>query len=158
RPDEGWVEVDGRPVVLHSPRQAIEAGIGMVHQHFRLVDTFTVAENIALGEHGPLGRRRAAQRVRGLGERYGLPVDPAARVWQLSVREQQRVEILKALTRDARTLILDEPSAVLTPQEAEALFAVLRRMTAEGRSVVFISHKLEEVRAVADTVTVLRDG
>jgi simple sugar transport system ATP-binding protein len=158
RPDEGTILVEGRPVAFHSPRDAIDAGIGMVHQHFRLVDTFTVAENVALGEHGPLRRRADADRVRELGERYGLEVDPNARIWQLSVGQQQRVEIIKALSREARTLILDEPTAVLTPQEAEALFAVLRRMTAEGRSVIFISHKLDEVRAVADRVTVLRDG
>ncbi|MCB1040502.1 MAG: ABC transporter ATP-binding protein, partial [Acidimicrobiales bacterium] len=132
--------------------------IGMVHQHFRLVETFTVAENVALGEHGPLRKRADAARVRELGERYGLEVDPNARIWQLSVGQQQRVEIIKALSREARILILDEPTAVLTPHEAEALFSVLRRMTAEGRSVIFISHKLDEVRAVADRVTVLRDG
>ncbi len=158
RPDEGTILVDGEPVTFHSPRDAIDAGIGMVHQHFRLVEPFTVAENIALGEHGPLRRREADARVRELGERYGLEVDPTARIWQLSVGQQQRVEIIKALSREARVLILDEPTAVLTPQEAEALFAVLHRMTAEGRSVVFISHKLDEVRAVADRVTVLRDG
>ena len=158
RPDEGHVEMDGRPVAFASPRAAIDAGIGMVHQHFRLVDNFTVAENLSLGEHGRLRLRQSAERVRALGERYGLPVDPNARTWQLSVGEQQRVEIIKALSRDARILILDEPTAVLTPHEAEALFAVLRTMTAEGRSVVFISHKLDEVRAVADRVTVLRDG
>ena len=158
RPDEGHVEIDGNPVAFRSPRDAIEAGIGMVHQHFRLVETFTVAENVALGRRGPLARRASAALVRDLGDRYGLPVDPSARIWQLSVGEQQRVEILKALSRDARVLILDEPTAVLTPHEAEALFAVLRRMTGEGRSVVFISHKLDEVRAVADRVTVLRDG
>jgi len=158
RPDEGTILVDGEPVAFHSPRDAIEAGIGMVHQHFRLVESFTVAENIALGEHGPVRRRADAARVRELGERYGLGVDPNARIWQLSVGQQQRVEIIKALSREARILILDEPTAVLTPHEAEALFEVLRRMTAEGRSVIFISHKLDEVRAVADRVTVLRDG
>lgn len=158
RADEGHLEVDGVPVAFTSPRDAITAGIGMVHQHFRLVDTFTVAENVALGEHGRFSRREAGKRVAALGERYGLGVDPTARIWQLSVGQQQRVEILKALSREARILILDEPTAVLTPQEAEGLFAVLRRMTDEGRSVIFISHKLDEVRAVADRVTVLRDG
>jgi ABC-type uncharacterized transport system ATPase subunit len=158
RADEGHLEVDGVPVAFTSPRDAITAGIGMVHQHFRLVDTFTVAENVALGEHGRFSRREAERRVAALGERYGLGVDPTARIWQLSVGQQQRVEILKALSREARILILDEPTAVLTPQEAEGLFAVLRRMTGEGRSVIFISHKLDEVRAVADRVTVLRDG
>ncbi|QYG95535.1 ABC transporter ATP-binding protein [Iamia sp. SCSIO 61187] len=158
RADAGHLEVDGVAVAFSSPRDAIAAGIGMVHQHFRLVDTFTVAENVALGEHGRFQRRAASARVEELGARYGLDVDPSARIWQLSVGQQQRVEILKALSREARTLILDEPTAVLTPQEAEGLFAVLRRMTDEGRSVVFISHKLDEVRAVADRVTVMRDG
>ncbi len=158
RPDEGTMSVHGEQMVFHSPRDAIAAGIGMVHQHFRLVDTFTVAENIALGEHGPIRRRASEARVRELGERYGLEVDPSARIWQLSVGQQQRVEIIKALSREAKVLILDEPTAVLTPQEADALFEVLHRMTAEGRSVIFISHKLDEVRAVADRVTVLRHG
>jgi simple sugar transport system ATP-binding protein len=158
RPDEGTLALHGEPVEFHSPRDAIEAGIGMVHQHFRLVEPFTVAENVVLGEHGRIRRSVAEARVAELGERYGLDVDPAARVWQLSVGQQQRVEIIKALSREARLLILDEPTAVLTPQEAESLFEVLRRMAAEGRSVIFISHKLDEVRAVADRVTVLRAG
>ena len=158
RPDAGELRLFGELVELASPREAIEAGIGMVHQHFRLVPSFTVAENLVLGERRPFRRREAEQRVRELGERYGLPVDPAAKVWQLSVGEQQRVEILKALDREARVLILDEPTAVLTPQEAEGLFQVLRAMAAEGRSVLFISHKLDEVLAVSDRVTVLRDG
>ena len=158
RPDAGSISVHGRHVDLQSPRDAIDAGIGMVHQHFRLVETFTVAENIALGEAGHFSRRAVQKRVVELGDRYGLPVDPTARVWQLSVGEQQRVEIIKALSREADILILDEPTAVLTPQEAEVLFLVLRRMADEGRSVIFISHKLDEVRAVADRVTVLRDG
>ena len=158
QPDEGTISIDGRPVAFHSPRDAIDAGVGMVHQHFRLVDSFTVAENIALGGRGPVNRAQIEARVSELGARYGLDVDPTARIWQLSVGQQQRVEIVKALARDARILILDEPTAVLTPQEAEALFEVLRAMTAEGRSVVFISHKLDEVRAVADRVTVLRAG
>jgi simple sugar transport system ATP-binding protein len=158
RPDEGTIALHGEPVEFHSPRDAIEAGIGMVHQHFRLVEPFTVAENVLLGEHGRLRRAEAEARVAELGERYGLEVDPSARIWQLSVGQQQRVEIIKALSREARLLILDEPTAVLTPQEADSLFEVLRRMTAEGRSVIFISHKLDEVRAVADRVTVLRDG
>ena len=136
----------------------------MVHQHFRLVEPFTVAENVVLGDHRDVGRtfliqpRLIEQRVAELGERYGLAVDPRARIWQLSVGEQQRVEILKALYREARVLILDEPTAVLTPQEAEALFVTLRAMAAEGRTVIFISHKLHEVTAVADRVTVLRGG
>jgi simple sugar transport system ATP-binding protein len=164
RPDEGELRLDGRTLELHSPRDALDAGIGMVHQHFRLVQTFTVAENVVLGDHRSVGRglrfrRGAVERaVAELGRRYGLQVDPAARIWQLSVGEQQRVEILKALYREARVLILDEPTAVLTPQEADALFATMRAMAAEGRTVVFISHKLHEVIAVADRVTVLRGG
>ena len=164
RPDEGQIFLDGRQVHFHAPRDALDAGIGMVHQHFRLVPQFTVAENIILGEHREEARRflinpgQIERKVAGLGERYGQAVDPGARVWQLSVGEQQRVEILKALYREARILILDEPTAVLTPQEAEALFATLRTMAAEGRTVIFISHKLHEVKAVADRVTVLRGG
>jgi general nucleoside transport system ATP-binding protein len=134
----------------------------MVHQHFRLVEPFTVAENVVLGDHRDIGRsfrihpRSIERRVAELSSRYGLAVDPRARIWQLSVGEQQRVEILKALYRDARILILDEPTAVLTPQEASSLFETLRTMAGEGRTVVFISHKLHEVMAVADRVTVLR--
>jgi general nucleoside transport system ATP-binding protein len=158
RPDSGTIQIGGRLVSLASPREAIAAGIGMVHQHFRLVPTFTVAENIVLGGSGPLKRAETYARIRSLGDRFGLAVDPEAKVWQLSVGEQQRVEILKALDREAQVLILDEPTAVLTPQEAEALFATLRAMAASGRSVVFISHKLDEVMAVSDRVTVLRDG
>jgi ABC-type uncharacterized transport system ATPase subunit len=164
RPDEGEIRLYGEQVNFHSPSDAIDAGIGMVHQHFRLVPPFTVAENIILGEHREEARRfviqpRAIERhVTGLGERYGMAVNPRARVWQLSVGEQQRVEILKTLYREARILILDEPTAVLTPQESEDLFVTLRAMAAEGRTVIFISHKLNEVKAVADRVTVLRGG
>jgi ABC-type uncharacterized transport system ATPase subunit len=161
RPDEGTVEIDGRVVHFSSPRDALDAGVGMVHQHFRLVSTFTVAENVVLGEpDSPLmiDQSRVAQRVAELSDRYGLAVDPSARIWQLSVGEQQRVEILKVLYRGAKVLILDEPTAVLTPIEADALFATLRAMVAEGRTVVFISHKLDEVMKVSDRVTVLRGG
>ena len=158
RPDSGTIQIRGRLESFASPRDAIAAGIGMVHQHFRLVPMFSVAENIVLGGSGPLRRAETYARIRSLGERFGLAVDPEAKVWQLSVGEQQRVEILKALDREAQVLILDEPTAVLTPQEAEALFATLRAMAASGRSVVFISHKLDEVMAVSDRVTVLRDG
>jgi general nucleoside transport system ATP-binding protein len=165
RPDEGEIVLYGEPVRFANPREALDAGIGMVHQHFRLVETFTVAENMALGEHRP-GKRssfridpgRIEAKVSELSDRYGMDVDPRARVWQLSLGEQQRVEILKALYRDARILILDEPTAVLTPQEAEVLFATLRQMVADGRTVIFISHKLNEVAAVSDRVTVLRGG
>ena len=165
RPDEGEILLYGDPVEFATPRDALDAGIGMVHQHFRLVPTFTVAENIALGEHRPGQRasflidpRRIESGVRELSERYGIAVDPRARIWQLSLGEQQRVEILKALYRDARVLILDEPTAVLTPQEAKVLFGTMRQMAADGRTVIFISHKLNEVTAVSDRVTVLRGG
>jgi ABC-type uncharacterized transport system ATPase subunit len=164
RPDEGQIELYGEVVHFHSPRDALDAGICMVHQHFRLVEPFTVAENVVLGDHRSEGRRffvhspAIERRVEELGERYGLGVDARSRIWQLSVGEQQRVEILKALYREARILIMDEPTAVLTPQEAEALFTTLRVMAQEGKTVIFISHKLHEVKAVADRVTVLRGG
>ena len=164
RPDEGEIEVFGERVRFEAPRDAIAAGISMVHQHFRLVAPFTVAENVVLGDQRVEGRsfvvhpRAIERRVSELGERYGLDVDPRAKIWQLSVGEQQRVEILKALYREARILIMDEPTAVLTPQEAERLFETLRAMAGEGRTVIFISHKLHEVLAVASRVTVLRGG
>ncbi len=164
QPDEGEISLYGKPVGFGSPSDAIDAGIAMVHQHFRLVSPFTVAENILLGEHRAEARsfvlrpRRIESSVTHIGDRYGIAIDPRARVWQLSVGEQQRVEILKALYREARILILDEPTAVLTPQEANALFSTLRAMASDGRTVVFISHKLHEVKAVADRVTVLRAG
>jgi general nucleoside transport system ATP-binding protein len=164
RPDEGEIVLFGRPAEFGSPRDALDAGIAMVHQHFRLVSPFTVAENVVLGDHRDVGRafllrpRTIDGRVAELSRRYGLGVEPRARIWQLSLGEQQRVEILKALYQDARILILDEPTAVLTPQEAEALFETIRAMAADGRTVIFISHKLHEVKAVADRVTVLRRG
>jgi simple sugar transport system ATP-binding protein len=164
KPDAGSIELWGEPVRFGSPREALAAGVSMVHQHFRLVEPFTVAENVLLGDLEGVGSEfvlhpRAVEReVAALAERYGLPVDPDARIWQLSVGEQQRVEILKALHRRARILILDEPTAVLTPQEVEALIPTLRQMAAEGRTIIFISHKLHEVMAVADSVTVLRGG
>src|SRR6478672_11935308 len=164
RPDEGEILIGGKVVSFHSPRDALDVGICMVHQHFRLVSPFTVAENVILGDHRGEGKklvvnpRRIERRVAELGERYRIAVDPRARIWQLSLGEQQRVEILKALYREARILILDEPTAVLTPQEADVLFGTLREMANEGRTVIFISHKLHEVKAVADRVTVLRGG
>jgi simple sugar transport system ATP-binding protein len=164
RPDEGEIFLLGEHVHFPAPRDALDAGIFMVHQHFRLVEPFTVAENVVLGDHRGEGRtfrlrpRAIEQRVAELSERYGMAVEPRARIWQLSLGEQQRVEILKALYREARILILDEPTAVLTPQEADVLFETMREMAAEGRTVIFISHKLHEVKAVADRVTVLRGG
>jgi simple sugar transport system ATP-binding protein len=164
RPDEGEIEVNGEPVHFHSPRDALDVGICMVHQHFRLVEPFSVAENVVLGDHRGAGPRffvhppSIERRVAELSRRYRLAVQPRARIWQLSVGEQQRVEILKALYREARILIMDEPTAVLTPPEAEDLFGTLRAMAEEGKTVIFISHKLHEVKAVADRVTVLRGG
>ena len=163
RPDEGEIVLDGERLVARSPADAIRAGIGMVHQHFMLVPVFTVAENVILGTEptGPLGRieRNAArQRVAELSERYGLAVDPDARVEDLPVGVQQRVEILKALYREARCLILDEPTAVLTPQEIDDLMGIIRQLADTGRSVIFISHKLREVLKLADQITVLRQG
>ncbi|REE98282.1 ABC transporter ATP-binding protein [Thermomonospora umbrina] len=163
QPDEGEILVDGKPLVCHGPRDAIAAGIGMVHQHFMLVPVFTVAENIMLGDErtGPLGwldRRRARRDVAEVSARYGLRVDPDALVADLPVGVQQRVEIVKALIREAKVLILDEPTAVLTPQETRELFTVMRSLRESGRSIVFITHKLKEVKAIADRITVIRRG
>ena len=161
QPDGGEILLRGRRVTIHSPRDAIALGIGLVPQHFLLVRRHTAAENIALGlADAPwlFPARQVERRLREVGARYGLTVDPRAPVWSLSVSEQQRLEILKALLRGARVLVLDEPTSVLTPQEAEALFAVLRRMRAEGQAVIFITHKLDEVLGLADRVTVLRRG
>ena len=163
RADEGTVEIDGAEVAFRSPHDAIATRVGMVHQHFKLVPTLTVAENMVLGERGGVLLRKrelavVADRLRELAERYGLDVDPAAKVWQLSVGEQQRVEILRALYRDARVLILDEPTATLTPVETERLFPKLRALAAEGNSIVFITHHLEDVISWADRITVLRHG
>ena len=163
QPDEGEILLDGKPQRFTSPAGAIEAGIGMVHQHFMLVPVFTVAENVTLGmeQTRPLGlldRRRMRRDVRELSEQYGLQVDPDATVEDLPVGVQQRVEILKALRRQASVLILDEPTAVLTPGETEELFRIMRDLRAGGRSIVFISHKLKEVQAIADTITVIRRG
>ncbi|MDI3298442.1 MAG: ABC transporter ATP-binding protein [Bacillota bacterium] len=161
-PDEGRIELDGRPVRFSSPRDAIAAGIGMVYQHFMLIPVFTVAENVVLGAEPGRGlrfdRREAEREVRELAERYHMEVDPAARVADLSVGLQQRVEILKTFYRKARILILDEPTAALTPQEARELFQVMRNLAGQGISILFISHKLDEVLEVADRITVMRHG
>jgi simple sugar transport system ATP-binding protein len=163
RPDEGHLLLDDRETIFESPKAAIDAGIGMVHQHFRLIPTFTVTENIILGTQPPsrrflLDTKSAEDRIVELAEQFSMPVDPRAKVWQLSVGEQQRVEILKVLYRDAQVLIMDEPTAVLTPPEAESLVTTLRSMARQGISVIFISHKLGEVASIADRITVLRDG
>ena len=174
QPDDGEILIDDQPAAIRSPKDAISAGVGMVHQHFMLVPVFTVAENVTLGAEpirkltlpgglhlpslGLLDRRRARAEVRELSQRFGLRVDPDAYVEDLPVGVQQRVEIIKALLRDARMLVLDEPTAVLTPGETEDLFQIMRQLRDSGRSIVFISHKLREVQAIADNITVLRRG
>ncbi len=162
QPDEGKILLNGVEQHFRSPKDAIEAGIGMIHQHFMLVPELTVVENVALGLSSSRGfvldLDVVEKRVRALTEQYGLKVDPTANVWQLAVGEQQRVEILKALYRGAALLILDEPTAVLTPQEVDDLFRTLKQMAAEGHALIFISHKLHEVLAISQRITVLRDG
>jgi general nucleoside transport system ATP-binding protein len=162
-PDEGEIEIMGKPVRLGTPSAAIDAGVGMVHQHFMLIPVMTVAENIVLAiepKHAGvlLDIGEANERVREISERFGLAVDPRAKVQDITVGQQQRVEILKALYRNADILVLDEPTAVLTPQEARELFEIIRSLTAQGKSIIFISHKLNEVTEVADRITVLRRG
>jgi general nucleoside transport system ATP-binding protein len=163
KPDEGEILLNGKPADISSPHGAIAAGIGMVHQHFMLIPVMTVAENIVLASEPRrsgvlLDTGAAERRVLELAEQFNFHIDPHARVRDITVGQQQRVEILKALYRGADILILDEPTAVLTPQEAEELFEILRRFVAEGMSVIFISHKLNEVLDIADRITVLRRG
>ncbi|NJO49929.1 MAG: ABC transporter ATP-binding protein [Leptolyngbyaceae cyanobacterium RM2_2_4] len=160
-PDEGEIWLRGQRMRFQRPADAIAAGIGMVHQHFMLVERFTVAENIALGQTGrgwQDNSRTLHQRLKTLSAHYGLGIDPAAPVWQLSIGERQRVEILKALDRQVDVLILDEPTAVLTPQETAGLMTILRELAVQGTAIIFISHKLNEVLALCDRITVLRDG
>jgi general nucleoside transport system ATP-binding protein len=162
RPDAGELRLDGKPVSFANPREAIDAGIGMVFQHFSLVPSFSVYENVVLGSEPKAGmkfdRERAIAEVRALSEKFRLHVDPMPPVGQLPVGQQQRVEILKALYRDARILILDEPTAVLAPQEVEELFVAVRALVAQGRTVIFIAHKLPEVLEISDRITVMRGG
>jgi len=162
QPDEGTISINGVQHVHANPKEAIAAGIGMVHQHFMLVEVFTVAENLILGREdgkaGLLNMGEARRTVRGLSERYRLDVDPDAVIEELPVGIQQRVEILKALANDAEYLIFDEPTAVLTPQETDQLITVMRSLRDEGKAIVFITHKLREVRAIADKITVIRHG
>jgi ABC-type uncharacterized transport system ATPase subunit len=162
RPDEGTITIDGEQVVLHSPADAIAHGVGMVHQHFMLADNFTVLENVVLGAEPRKGlgldRASARTRIREIGRQYGLEVDPDALVERLGVGDRQRVEIIKVLYRGARTLVLDEPTAVLVPQEVDDLFRALEELKSQGLSIIFISHKLDEVLAVADDITVMRRG
>lgn len=162
RPDEGQIEVNGRLMSFRTPKDAIDAGIGMVHQHFMLADNLTVLENVILGSEPKSGLEidfsKASKRIVELGEKYALKLDPRVKVESLSVGERQRVEILKVLYRGARLVILDEPTAVLVPQEVDELFASIRDLTGEGETVIFISHKLDEVLEIADRITVMRDG
>lgn len=159
-PDAGQILIDGQPVTIASPREAFDYGIGMIHQHFKLVDVFTAAENIVLGlkEEGRLDLNRAGERIRKICDTYGFDVDPTQKIYNMSVAQKQTVEIVKVLYRGADILILDEPTAVLTPQETEKLFAVLRNMKKDGKTVVIITHKLHEVEEISDRVAVLRKG
>src|ERR1700704_5202044 len=161
--DEGEILMNGDPVEIASPKAAIERGIGMVHQHFMLIPVMTVTENIVLANepvHGGvlIDQSEAEERVRNVAKRFNFAIDPRARIQNITVGQQQRVEILKALYRNADILILDEPTAVLTPQEAKELFQILRSLTEQGISVIFITHKLNEVLEIADRITVLRRG
>jgi simple sugar transport system ATP-binding protein len=161
-PSEGEILLNGNTVKINSPIDAINLGIGMIHQHFMLVETLTVAENVALGlpsSRGPLtDLDKVSERILELADIYGLQIDPGVYIWQLSVGQQQRVEIIKALYRGVALLILDEPTAVLTPQEVDEFFGIMRQMVADGHGLIFISHKLHEIIDISDRVTVLRDG
>jgi general nucleoside transport system ATP-binding protein len=162
-PDAGEIRIDGQPVVIRDPADAIARGIGMVHQHFMLIPVLSVAENVVLGQEivragEILDLQEAATRIGLLAKKLGFDIDPSSKIEQLSVGQQQRVEILKAIYRNARILVLDEPTAVLTPQETREIFEVLRRLRAEGASIIFISHKLDEVLEIADRITVIRRG
>ena len=159
-PDEGKIFVNNKEVTISSPKDAFDNGIGMIHQHFMLVDVFTAAENIVLGldEEGRLDRKQAAAKVKEIAEKYGFKIDPNKKVYEMSVSEKQTVEIIKVLYRGADLLILDEPTAVLTPQEIEHLFTVMRSMKADGKSIIIITHKLNEVMEISDVVAVMRKG
>src|SRR6201992_34696 len=158
QPSEGEMRWQGEKMVLSGPSEARARGIGMVFQHFSLFDNLTVAENVALGLDGRESFKDMSARLREVSNVYGLPLDPRREVWQLSVGERQRIEIVRALMQNPKFLILDEPTAVLTPQEADQLFVVLDRLKAEGRAILYISHKLEEVKRLCDTATILRGG
>ena len=157
-PDEGEIYIDGREVVIRSPRDAFELGIGMIHQHFKLVDVLSAAENIVLGLEGKLDLNAASKKIRSICESYGFEVDPRQKIYDMSVSQKQTVEIVKVLYRGADILILDEPTAVLTPQETDKLFAVLRAMRDDGKAIVIITHKMHEVESLSDRVAVLRAG
>src|SRR6202048_44924 len=158
QPSAGEIRWQGERIVLSGPSEARRRGIGRVFQHFSLFDNLTVAENVALGLDGKESFKDMSARLEQVSKTYGLPLDPRREVWQLSVGERQRIEIVRALMQNPKFLILDEPTAVLTPQEADQLFAVLERLKAEGRAILYISHKLEEVKRLCDTATILRGG
>lgn len=159
-PDRGSIKIQGKEVTIRSPKDSFELGIGMIHQHFKLIDVFSAAENIVLGLDGKarVDRKAVNQKVQEIGERYGFEIDPTKKVYNMAVSEKQTVEILKVLYRGAEILILDEPTAVLTPQESDKLFAVLRNMREDGKSIIIITHKLHEVLAISDRVAILRKG
>ena len=157
-PDEGQIYIDGQPVTIASPKDAFALGIGMIHQHFKLVDVFTATENIILGMPGKLNLAEARKKVQEICDRYGFDIDPDQKIYDMSVSQKQTVEIVKVLYRGANILILDEPTAVLTPQETDKLFAVMRNMKNDGKSLIIITHKLHEVLDVSDRVAVLRKG
>ena len=157
-PDEGEISIDGKPVVIRSPKDAFDLGIGMIHQHFKLVDVLTATENIVLGLEGKLDLKAAAKKIREICDTYGFEVDPDQKIYDMSVSQKQTVEIIKVLYRGADILILDEPTAVLTPQETDKLFAVLRNMRNDDKAIVIITHKMHEVEALSDRVAVLRHG
>ncbi len=157
-PDEGSISIDGKDVVIRSPKDAFDLGIGMIHQHFKLVDVLTAAENIVLGLEGKLDLKAAAEKIRSICDAYGFEVDPNQKIYDMSVSQKQTVEIVKMLYRGADILILDEPTAVLTPQETDRLFAVLRNMRDDGKAIVIITHKMHEVESLSDRVAILRHG
>ncbi len=157
-PDEGTITIDGKDVVIRSPKDAFDLGIGMIHQHFKLVDVLSAAENIVLGLEGKLDLKAASEKIRSICDTYGFEVDPSQKIYDMSVSQKQTVEIVKVLYRGADILILDEPTAVLTPQETDRLFAVLRNMRDDGKAIVIITHKMHEVEALSDRVAILRHG
>lgn len=157
-PDQGQIMINGQNVVIASPKDALNLGIGMVHQHFKLVDVLSATENIILGLEGKLNIKEAAKKIENICNKYGFEVDPKQKIYDMSVSQKQTVEIVKVLYRGADILILDEPTAVLTPQETEKLFRVLRKMRDDGKAIVIITHKMHEVKSLSDRVAVLRGG
>ena len=157
-PDEGQIFADGEEIQITSPKDAYQYGIGMVHQHFKLIDVLTATENIILGLEGKKNIKEAASKIKEICDKYGFDLDPDQKIYDMSVSQKQTVEIVKVLYRGAKILILDEPTAVLTPQETDKLFAVLRNMKADGKAIVIITHKMHEVESLSDRVAVLRKG